>query len=400
MKTGVSGFRGERLSEAREARGLPVAALAELLGVNRNSVGKYERGTILPSSQVVTRMAQVLRLPTEFFFHQGIPISDILFYRSMAANSKVARLRAERKYGWLKQLFTYVRSFVRTPPTNLPVLAVPDDPHFIDDPFIESAAMMAREAWGLGGGPISDVTLLMENNGIVVSRIFVDSAYMDGYSSIDGDTGQAFAVLASDKGSAVRSRFDLAHELGHLMLHRNIPQAFVKHPANNRLLEEQAHAFAGAFLMPEQALAHDLWIVTLDSLRDLKSRWLVSIGALLYRAGSLGWLTEEQRRGLWINYSRRGWKRKEPLDDVLEAESPRMLPRAVKMIVDKGGVPANQIVSDLLLHPSDIAELAGLDESYLVTSVDLDFLLKNDLSYDLDHTQDYRINTTSWPNVN
>lgn len=400
MKRGVVEFRGERLCEAREARGLTVAGLAELLGLNRNSVGKYERGVISPSLQVVTRMAQILRLPTGFFFQQGVPVSDALFYRSMAANTKTSRLRAERKYGWLKHLFTYVSSYVRTPSTNLPELEIPSDPLAIEDQFIESAAMATREAWGLGVGPISDVMLLLENNGVVVSRIFVGSAYMDGYSSIDSDSGQAFVVLASDKGAAVRSRFDLAHELGHLILHRNLPQSFVKNPVNNKLLEDQAHSFAGAFLVPEQALANELWIVTLDSLRDLKSRWLVSIGALLYRVGTLGWLTDAQKRGLWMNYSRRGWKRSEPLDDVLEPEVPRMLPRAVQLIIEKGGVPANKVVADLLLHPADILELAGLTETYFSASVDLDLLPNANPSRALEVTEDYRIGPSHLTNIN
>ena len=388
MKTGMASFRGERLSEAREARGLTVAVLAELLGVNRNSVGKYERESISPSGPVVARIAEILRIPMGFFFKPGVPVSDTLFYRSMSANTKIARLRAERKYGWLKQLLAYVQFFIRTPSTSLPALTVPDDLYAIDNHFIESAAIMARKTWGLGDGPISDVMLLLENKGIVVSKIYVDSVYMDGYSSIDSKTGQAFIVLASDKGAAVRSRFDLAHELGHLTLHSHLPQSVVKNFANTKLLEEQAYAFAGAFLMPEQALAQDLWVVTLDSLKDLKTRWRVSIGALLYRVGSLGWLTEEQKRGLWINYSRRGWKRNEPLDDTLEAETPRILPRAFQMIAERVGVSTGQIAADLLLDPTDISELAGLSESFFAASVDLDFVGG--------HLQV----PTPWPNLN
>lgn len=400
MKTGAIGFKGERLCEAREARGLTVASLAELLGLSRVSVGRYEKGVVSPSLQVVVRLADVLRLPTAFFFQDGIRVTEPLFYRSMSANTKVARLRAERKCGWLKQLFAYVRGFIRTPAMNLPALGLPDDPLSIDDRFIELAAMATRKEWSLGDGPISDVMLLMENNGIVISKFFVGSAHMDGYSCIDSYSGQAFVILASDKGVAVRSRFDLAHELGHLMLHSNLPSGFVRNPVNNKLLEDQAYAFAGAFLMPEQALAQDLWIVTLDSLIELKSRWLVSIGALLYRVGSLGWLTDEQKRNLWINYSRRGWKRSEPLDDVLEPEAPKMLPRAIQMIVEQGGVPPGKIVSDLLLHAMDVSEIAGLPESYFASSVDLELLSQDQLSRDLGATEDYHFRANRWSNLN
>ena len=397
---GTADFRGDRLREAREARGLTVSALADLLNLSRVSVGRYEKGVVSPPLEVVGHLTEVLRVPAPFLFKPGPVVSDTLFYRSLVSNTKVSRLRAERKYGWLKQLFGYIRGFVRTPPANMPALSAPSDPFSIDDSFIEAAAMLARSEWGLGSGPISNVMLLLENNGIVVSRSFADSPHMDGYSSIDEYSGQPFAILASDKGVAVRSRFDLAHELGHLLLHRNVPSAYIRNPVNNKLLESQAHAFAGAFLMPEQAFANDLWVVTLDSLKDLKSRWLVSIGAMLYRAGNLGWLTDDQRRSLWINYSRRGWKRCEPLDDEIEVETPRMLSRALKMIVEKGGVSPSRIVEDLCLPPADRSELAGLESSYLASSVDLDYLFPSDFERDIGETQIYKVPDTRKHHVN
>ena len=401
MQSGMDAFNGNRLKEAREARGLSRTALSDLIGVHRSGIARYENGETPPSSQVVSRMAEILRMPHLFFFKPGGPqMTDVLFYRSMSSNTKADRLRAEQKYNWMKQVTSYVRGFVRTPPTNLPDVEPPHNPLDIDQDFIESAAMSAREQWGLGGGPISDIMLLMENNGIVVSRISVDSLAMDGYSSIDSYSGYPYVVLASDKDAAVRSRFDLAHELGHLLLHSQLPSGFIRNPVNNKLVEEQAHSFAGAFLMPEETFAGDLWVITLDALRDLKPKWLVSIGAMLYRVGQLGWITDEQRRGLWINYSRRGWKRKEPLDDSLEVERPRLLCRSIRLIVEKGGISPSRIVSDICLHPSDICEIAGLDDGYLSDGIDLDISLDGPMVPDLGDTESYRIAPGRMNNVN
>ncbi len=401
MKGGKVGFIGDRLREAREARGLSGSAVAELLGLNRGSAGKYERGDVFPSPEVVARLSDLLRVPPSFFFKdKRTAARDILFYRSMSGNTKSDRLKAERKYEWLKEVAAYVKGYVRIPAINLPNVGAPSDPVGIDYQFIEAATVTARRHWGLGDGPISDVMLLMESNGIIVSRLSAGSMMMDGYSSLDGYSGCAYVVLASDKGSAVRSRFDLAHELGHLILHRHLPLGFVRNPSNNKLLEDQAHAFAGAFLMPEESFAEDLWIVSLDALKNLKQRWLVSIGAMLYRAGRLGWLTEEQQRGLWINYSRRGWKRQEPLDDTLQLEKPRILSRGLRLIVEKGGISASRIVSEIGLHPNDIDELAGLEDQYFGSVTALEVSLDDSSSRDLKVTKHYELDPRRLNNVN
>ena len=391
MTAGVPNFVGERLKEAREARGLTGAALAELVGVARASISLYELGRASPQLETMVKLSTVLNCPPPFFLRPPSPsISDNLFYRSMSGATKVDRLKARRRYAWLKEITSYLRGFVRFPRVNIPSIPIPDTLSDIDADVIESAATQTRREWGLGNGPISDVTLLLENNGAIVSKVSLGTMQMDGFSGWCPNTNTPYIVLGADKGSAVRSRFDIAHELGHIVLHRALPSQHVNSPISNSLLERQAYQFAGAFLLPAESFSDDIYTITLDSLKALKSKWLVSIGAMLVRAERLNLIAEQPTRRMWANYNRRGWKRKEPLDDELQPEYPRLLRRAFELIVTKKVHTLGQIASDLALSRSDIRELSCIHEDLLGSGESSDSLeMRDGASKDLSITQPY-----------
>ena len=280
--------------------------------------------------------------------------------------------RRERKYIWLKSITSYLQRFVRLPTPKIPQLDVPNELSEIDSQVIAEVANSTREHWGLGSGPISDVMLLMENNGVIVSKSTFETNRMDGYSGIDGDSNIPFVITAYDKWSAVRSRYDLAHELGHLVLHQHLPANLSGNPKNTGILERQAYEFAGAFLLPEESFARDIRVVDLDALKVLKGKWLVSISAMLYRVADLGWIAKEDSRRLWINYSRRKWRTNEPLDEILPIERPRLLRRAFELIVKEGIREPRRIVDEVCLSPLDICELACLEPEFFSSAFDLE----------------------------
>jgi len=133
----------------------------------------------------------------------------------------------------------------------------------------------------------------------------------------------------------------------------------------HRLLEDQAHAFAGAFLLPSASFLRDLPAPTLDACRAMKAKWGVSIKAMMYRLKALGILSDDEARAMFISYSRRGWRKHEPLDSELEPEQPRALAQAITLLVDENIVTKDQLIADLALSPMDIEQLAGLPTGYL-----------------------------------
>ena len=359
------GFVGERLTEVREARGFNQTELAGLVGVKRASISHYERNQRSPDGDLITRLCHILSVPEAFFFTKAESTSgDTVFYRSLASATKTDRMRAVRRYGWLKKVTSYLRGFVRFPSVNLPAYNVAGRVTDLQGDEIGVYAARTREFWGLGKGPISDVMLLLENNGVIVSKAVFSTRNMDAYSSLDAASATPYVIIAYDKNSAVRSRFDMAHELGHLVLHRELDHRVVGNPVHHKAIESQANAFAAEFLMPSDSFAADLRVISLDALKGLKRRWGVSVGAMLHRLPDLGWVTAEQSARFWMNYSRRGWRSGEPLDDEIEPESPRLLSRGFNLLVEKQVREPADMLSELCMAPDDVSELACLGPAF------------------------------------
>lgn len=364
---GTPGFVGERLAQAREARGLTAVSLAELIGVKSANISNYERGRQSPSPDVMERIVSVLNQPLAFFLRSmpSTPQREDIWWRAMSAATKSARSRAHARHAWLREIVSYLTEYVDFPQVNLPDFQLPRDVQQITSELIEEVATECRRFWKLGLGPIADIVLLLENNGVVVSRGELEAESLDAYSQRPADCDHPFVFLGSDKASAVRSRHDASHELGHLILHQNVEAKSIRNPVLFALIEKQAHRFAAAFNLPAESFADQLWAPTLDAFLALKPHWKVAISAMIMRSEQLGILSEEQTRRAFINMSRRGWRKQEPLDERIVAEKPRLLRRSFELLVNEGIKTPEQIVSDLALNPSDIESLGCLDAGYL-----------------------------------
>ncbi len=357
MKIGTPGFVGARLREGREARGLSGAQLAELLSVTRQAISQFENGERSPSPETLGQISIVLNLPQPFFMR---PVTrdhaGTIFFRSKASATKTARTKARRRCAWLQIVTDYITQSIEIPGVNFPLFDFPANPAKITNQDIEDAAEKVRRFWGLGNGPISNVTLLLENNGAVIVRETFGDVNLDAFSMWADDI--PFFVLSDDKESAVRSRLDLAHELGHLILHRSVDEARLE--KDLKLLEDQAFRFAGAFLLPQDGFANDLYLPTLDALMAVKPKWGVSVGAMLMRADNLGLFSPEQVQRLWVSYGRRRWRTGEPLDDQLPAEFPRLLRLSFELALSEKVVARDDVLTTIDYAPTDIESLAGL----------------------------------------
>ncbi|MCQ4143189.1 ImmA/IrrE family metallo-endopeptidase [Vogesella sp. AC12] len=364
MRTGVAGFQGGRLIQARAARGMTQSALSELSGVSSPSISKWERGEQFPEPAALERVATALELPATWFLR---PMPDFgksgYFFRSNTSLTKAARTIASIRLEWLHELSASIQEWIGWPAVNLPVSLSREEALLLTDEEIEDIATQCRQHWRLGMGPIDDVIRVMESAGIITTREPLGYIKMDGVSRWFDVDNRPYVFLAADKASAVRSRFDAAHELGHLILHRHLTKADEEERYSE--LERQAHLFASAFLMPAESISLELAHPTLDTLQVLKRRWKVSIGAMIMRASTLNLIGEAYTTRLWKNYSARGWRKGEPLDDVLEPESPRLMPRAIKMLLEQGGFTKPYLIETIGLPAADIERLCSLPEGYM-----------------------------------
>jgi Zn-dependent peptidase ImmA (M78 family) len=170
---------------------------------------------------------------------------------------------------------------------------------------IEHAAKQVRALWGIAPGPVPDVVELLEAHGITVIRLPLGSSDVDAFSLPFAD--HPVVVLSTDKDDRARSRFDGAHELGHLVVHGEQIWGVKE-------VETQAHRFAAEFLMPA-AQIYDQLPTTVDwpTLFELKRHWQVSLAALLMRARTLKRMTEGTYLSAIKTASARGWRRVEPV---------------------------------------------------------------------------------------
>lgn len=369
MRPAVRNFEPDRLREAREVRGLAQPALAEMVGVTRQAISQYELGRSYPSPEILTAIAECLRFPEHRFVRVAPEQSSTpLFFRSMASASKSARTRAHRKFNWLVQdVCKLLDEYVVFPEVNFPNLNTPSDPTALCADDIEAAATETRRHFGIGDGPISDIVLLLENHGAVIVRQELSANKLDAFSAIIDH--RPYIVLGSDKASAVRSRFDAAHELAHIVLHSKLERNQVHKPEINKLLEKQAHYFAGAFLMPKSVFNREFPGPSLDELVVLKRRWRVSVAAMIRRAFNLQLISDYEYKRMNANRMRR-WRRNwEPLDDELAFEQPRFISRSFDLLLDNGLVSRASIEAETGIFVQDIELAAGLEPGFFGDSI-------------------------------
>lgn len=366
MTVGTQGFSGRRLREAREARGLTATALADAVKVTPAAISQYEKAEgVSPRSEVLANLCMVLRMPANYFvtpprLDRNYPV----FYRSLSSATKAARTRAETHLAWVAEFIRpYLEEFIELPPLRFPNLVVARDPAELSSDDIEDYAAEVRRHFELPDSPIASVTALLESAGAIVIRTDVGSDKLDSFSA--WIEGRPCIVVSSEKASAVRYNFDLAHELAHLLLHAHLRTPDVLQSARHKQLEDQAHRFAGAFLLPAKVFASDVFAPTLGTFRNLKAKWRTSIGVMIIRCRDLGLINEREENWLWVQYGRRGWRRWEPLDDDLEIHVPTVLRSGMELLVDRRVQSPADISAAIPLDPPIIESLSGLRPGFL-----------------------------------
>jgi Zn-dependent peptidase ImmA (M78 family) len=291
-------------------------------------------------------MARQLDVAPEFFFVEDDEFDTPAYFRSLRSAPASELKRARHMEQLVHQITDELEDEVRLPELDLPRHRV-SHTSVVDGP--EQAARAVRSQWGLPAGPIDNMVRLLERHGIVVARLATGHEKVDAFSVPFGD--RPIVMMSAAKGKKDRSRFDLAHELGHLAMHQPTQRA-------TKLAEDEANRFAAEFLMP----AHDIhpllpsrpdW----DRLGALKRTWGVSIASLLYRARELRKMDETTYVQAMKVLSARGWRRHEPVD-LGPPESPVLLSKAMSVAgIDEPALATRTAMPGRLLR--EILELTS-----------------------------------------
>jgi len=343
----------EKIKEARESKGHTIETFAEYLGVSKQAVSQYETGLISPNPEIMTKIIDLCEQPLTFFVTPPNPIipKAKIFWRSMKRMENHHRLRIARRLAWAAQIVNYVEQFIDLPPVNLPPIEFSSEKDSFEE--IEKAAEALRNHWGIGTDPISDFIQILERNGFILINEEVNCKDMDAVSFWKG--GRPYILYSKEVKSSVRHIFNLAHELGHILLHSEVEIS----SQNLKMIEKQAHRFAGAFLLPRTSFSKEIISASIKFFTYLKKRWKVSIAAMIYRCKELELITDHQYTYLMRQMNYLKIRENEPLDDILSISSPSILSEGLDMLIEHGVQTREQISNSLNINLKDVEKLSN-----------------------------------------
>lgn len=336
-------FVGANLRLLRLFHDLSLTELGQKVDVSKQFLSRVENGAEAVSEQLCTALADELDVLPDFFSHPDLaPISEEQCHFRRQLTTKVAlRQTARAKGEMLKRVVNYLDEHVDLPPFKV-MEADPTSPE-----SIERGAEKFRSLFGLGLGPLSNVTRIAENVGAVVMKIDGLATEID---AISFSTKHPIIALNKHGRSVCRERFGIAHELGHFSLHIGVM-------TGDRLTETQANRFASALLMPRSTFATECQGAIRGSrlnwprLSELKMRWGVSKAAILFRGRQLGVFSDDQARAGYIGLNRHGEAIQESEDNFMAPERPEVLTDSLDVISGQMGIPGAAIARALLINP-------------------------------------------------
>ena len=289
-------FNPARLATARERRAITKSALAQMSDLSLARFRKLELGDFIPTADCAQMLADNLDFPIAFFYGDDlleVPTEGAHFRAPLSiSKQRKAQIRA------ITQLAMHFRAWLETQ-FILPEATIPHYP----DLHPEQAAAVVRRDWDLGILPIGDMIALLEAHGAIVFGLPQDCREIDAFSFWCGEYPYIF--LNAQK-SPERTRFDVAHELGHLVQHTRKRTGDKDH-------ESEAMQFAAAFLMPrESVLPHAAGIHSIRQVIQAKHIWRVSTTALTRRLHDLSLVNAATYKDWSIRQSRLGYRTREP----------------------------------------------------------------------------------------
>lgn len=360
---GIDKFEPERLKLARQMYDdLSKTALATMIDVAPSTVTKWEDGTHSPQPEVLNNLAEALGIPLHWFIRKIPNYGNPLFLnRAKKRVLKAPCFRSNAMLMNLAEVHAIADEWISFPKVDLITALSREEALSLDDGKIHLLAEQLRTHWGLGSSPIPNLMKRMERAGLVVARFEIGYEEMDGTSAWIND--KPYIFIAADKHNYFRSRFDLAHELGHIVMHRYLTEEDKKNWFDK--LEKQAHYFANCFLFPTKAfIAETRSRISLESLMLLKKRWGISLAAMIYKAKDLNIISEDQYSKLWRSYRYRGYTKSEPYDTETTPEEPNLLKNTIKMLLEQGGFDKANIIDKFGLK-KHLELLAGLPKGFL-----------------------------------
>lgn len=328
----------EMIVIGRESRGMTQSELAIRLRVSQTAISRIESDLLNVSEEMLKELCIALDYPESFFFLDekilgpGISGMGIIYHRQRKTIPLkiVAMMQAQIN---IRRI--HISKLLRGVELEKPY----DMPHFDIDEYngeIRKIASLVRAAWNLPQGPIKDLTECIEDAGGIVVKMDFGTTKIDALCQHYPGLPPIFFVNSKSPGD--RLRFTLAHELGHIVMHR-VP---------NDNMENEADLFASEFLMPSKEIKHLLTNVNLRTLANLKPYWKVSMASMLVKARDLGTITSRTYSYMWMEMGKAGYRRREPID--IPVEQPNTMKKLLLLYKENLNYGVQEISKITLLN--------------------------------------------------
>lgn len=339
--------------------------VANELDISRQYLHKFETMQSVPNDEMLAKLAKIYNVRPDFFtLNKATVQEDQVHFRKLQRTKEMDKQALVSTAEYIDRLLDIIQKKlagkVALPAINLPDLEEYDKNFNIEKPLdIERIAEYCREYWDLGHGPISNMTRLCENMGVIVTLYGMHDGSMD-IDALSVTLKRPIIIRSTSKNNPFRLRFDLAHELGHLIFHEGIITGC-------RKTESQANHFAGAFLLPRAIMIKYFPSIfngksfNWANMSKFKMHFKVSKAAILYRAKQLSLLNDKQYRRGVIYLKNQGESRQEIEDKDIRLEQPELLENCLTYLAEHENLYIEDIAKELRVTPKFIEDLVSIN---------------------------------------
>lgn len=376
-------FYGENLKNLRMLYGVSRKELANKLKLTEQSIGNYENESFSPEINTVIEMSKIFDVKSTFFFKKfprnGIVPTQHVAFRSSERNIRKSVAQNVTQINFAANIIEYCEAAINFKANKLKSLV-----HQLNTTkkkallsgkgwTIEDTAKYTRNSLKIDSN--KRLLYIVENAGAFVIEKEIDinaDAYSVWTRNEDGSLRSPFIILGRRNKSAVRRIFDVAHELGHLLMHTNVDFENLEN-SEFREYEHEANEFASALLLPQEKIKEAFKTVRNparpDDYKLIKKDFLVSLATAEYRAYKLGLVSKEQNNRFFASMYRKHYKQIEPLDNDIPINRPEKIKALLKLLYERGDL--GSIISDVFqIEPKLLIEVLGLSDSFLGTITD------------------------------
>ncbi|HAP2864223.1 TPA: ImmA/IrrE family metallo-endopeptidase [Enterococcus faecalis] len=369
-------FFGEKLQSVRELNGLSRKELADKLNLSEQAIWQYENQYTVPKFEVVNELKKIFNVKAQFFYTEpfaaNISKVESIAYR---AEDREARKKTKMETTFIDFTSFFLNKFeskLNLPTSSLQLLrdesiqlynmSMETNDRLLQ---LEKIAENARKRLDVQSN--SELLYKLELSGIYILEKNMGTS-IDAYSTWTSQE-KPFIILGNKKKSAVRRNFDLAHELGHLLLHYKIDMDSLTKD-EHKIIEKEANDFASFFLLPKDQFLKDFSTISKksnpESYLDMKMKYMVSIGALEYRAYKMGLLTFEENRYFYATLNRKDYKKNEPLDEDIAIVRPGKVRSLLNLIFKNHLFSLDDVLNDYYINRSFLESLFGIENKFLI----------------------------------